>query len=380
MMRVLCVIDSLGQGGAERSLVDTLGELAGRVDAEVAVLRRADEGFEDDAQRLGITVHHIPGRLPGRVRALRRLVAASEPDVVHASLWASDLTARLALLGTDVPLVSSIVGETYSPERLARMPLRQRVLLRWIRFVDGVTARRVTRFHAVTSALADEYAADIGVARDRFDVAWRGRDPERFHPPTPEERAAARARLDLEGHVVLGVGRLEVAKGFGVLVEALPALVAAVPDAVVVVVGRDGLAGPSVRALADELGVAGHLRLDGHQPDVVPYLHAADAFALPSVHEGLAGSVIEAMLTATPVVTSDLPGVREVVDQADLLDLVPAGDATALAHALIAVLGDPEASRARAAVAAADAAERFSLAAAAAGLERIYEAARTSRR
>jgi glycosyltransferase involved in cell wall biosynthesis len=70
--------------------------------------------------------------------------------------------------------------------------------------------------------------------------------------------------------------------------------------------------GQPERALARELGVAGRVRFMGPQDDVRTVLHAADAFVMPSLREGLPISALEALATGLPAVLADAPGLRDL--------------------------------------------------------------------
>jgi glycosyltransferase involved in cell wall biosynthesis len=374
-LRVLVVIDSLGQGGSERSLVDTLRAMPDR-HVDIALFRRTAEGYEDEALDAGMVVHEVPGGVVRRVVRLRRLVRRLGPDVVHSSLWNADLAARLALLGRPQPLVCSLVNDTYDASRRSGAPLRRRVALRVIVWIDRVTAHRVDRFHAVTHSVAAHHAAHVPATIGRTTVAWRGRDARRYQEASSlAQRAAAREELGLQGFVLLAVGRLEPQKSHQTLLAAMPAVLAKVPDARCVVVGRDGAAAPALREQIHTSGLEGRACLAGFRSDVPRFLAAADCMVLPSLYEGIAGAVIEAMLAGTPVIASDLPGVREITEDGRLVRLVPASDPAALARAIVELARDPAAARARAEEAQAHAERHLALPAAADALRRIYVAA-----
>ena len=379
-MRVLAVIDSIGPGGAERSLVQTLAAMhPGEV--QLALFHRFDDaGYEADAHAAGFTLHTIRGRLPGRVLRLRRLRRGLQPDVVHSSLWNADLTARLACLGTDAPLVCSLVNHTYEPSRLVGHGWRRRTAVALIKLVDRISARRVDRFHAVTRSVSLHHQQQLGLPPERIEVAWRGRDADVLRPASTTEREDARTRLGLHGTVLLAIGRLEPQKQHVALVDALPAVLASVPDARCVILGRDGTSSAEVRRRVTELGLDDRVLFAGHHNDVTPFLAAADRFVLPSAIEGIAGAVIEAMLTGVPAVCFDLPGVREISDDGRYARLVPAGRSDSLADAIIDDLEDASGAAERARLARAHAVEAFSMQAAADGLRAIYEHAIELRR
>jgi glycosyltransferase involved in cell wall biosynthesis len=82
------------------------------------------------------------------------------------------------------------------------------------------------------------------------------------------------------------------------------------------------------------------VRFLGHRKDVPEVLAAGDVFVFPSLYEGFGGALLEAMALGLPIVASDIPAVREVVDDGANAILVPPGDAPALASAIDGLLDD----------------------------------------
>ena len=126
--------------------------------------------------------------------------------------------------------------------------------------------------------------------RGAFRVVPNGVDLEAIPFADAEERAAARARLELgDGPLVVCVGRLSRQKGQDVLLDAWPQVTARVSDARLVLVGD----GPEREAL--EARVSGETTLAGERDDVADWLAAADVVALPSRWEGMSLALLEAM-------------------------------------------------------------------------------------
>ncbi|MEY4240067.1 MAG: hypothetical protein RL339_2668, partial [Pseudomonadota bacterium] len=94
-----------------------------------------------------------------------------------------------------------------------------------------------------------------------------------------------------------------------------------------------------LHTLASDLGVAERVRFLGPVPhaELPILLNAADVFALPSSSEGLANAWVEALACGTPVVTTPIPGARELITDPDWGQLVPR-DGTAIAAAVGAIL------------------------------------------
>lgn len=368
---VLAVIDSLGQGGAERSLLDLACETQKHgITTTVATLGGESMGFS--AEDLGIERIRLGGSTPlGRLMSLRSLIETRRFDLVHTTLIASDITGRLAAWGTGVPVLSSIVNTTYDRDRLAD-PNVTAWKVGLIRAVDGWTARHLTqRLHAISDEVGESARRALGFPDSRIVVIPRGRDPEEFAPPSLEARDAMRRDMGLAAHasVFLAVGRQEHQKGHATLLEAWPAVSEALPEAVLLLAGRSGNESKRLAAMTDRLQIEDNVRFLGFRRDVARLLAVADVFVFPSRYEGLGGALLEAMAAQVPVVVTDLAVTREVLGDAGWF--FPAGDVAALATALIAA--DESSDETIPAAALARFMERFTLEAVGSRMASLYE-------
>jgi glycosyltransferase involved in cell wall biosynthesis len=284
-----------------------------------------------------------PHRDLAAVRAVARAVRAERADLVHAHAAKAGVVGRLAARATGRPAV-------YTPHCFP--------------FVGEVSAARRRFATTVERALAPLTAAIVCVCEDERAVALaHGIGPERrlavIHngcPPCDPETAPDPRLLALKGDGPLAgaVTVLRRQKAVEVLLEAAPAVLAAVPDARIAVVGdgpeRDALGErASALGLADDERVA-FLPFTG---SAARHLRALDVYVLPSAWEAFPIGVLEAQACGVPQVASDVGGTREAV-VAETGRLVPPRDPAALAEALIELLRDPaaraalgEASRAR---------------------------------
>ena len=140
--------------------------------------------------------------------------------------------------------------------------------------------------------------------------------------------------------MIIAVSRLVWHKGYPELAAAMQL----VPEAELWVVGErlDSDRGVDVAAVLRAAGLGSRLRMLGYRTDVAALLAAGDIFTLPSRFEGLPMSVIEAMLTALPVVATNVRGPAEqVVNEVTGLS-VPPGDPAALGSALGRLARDPD--------------------------------------
>jgi glycosyltransferase involved in cell wall biosynthesis len=308
----------------------------------VTLYERA-EGVEAQVRRGGFDVRRLRSRRTmGRVRELREILSEERPDLVHSTIFESNLAARLAARGSAIPVVTSLVNVLYTGQRV-RDPRLRRWKLRAARSIDARTARRLTtHFHAITEAVKRAAVATMGIPEERVTVIWRGRDAVRLGRRTPERRARSRANLGLDDsdEILVNVARHEYQKGHRVLLDAMARLAPRRARLIALVAGRTGAETPFLRRRHEELGLGDRFRFLGHIDDLPELLAAADVFVFPSLWEGLGGSLIEAMALELPVVASDDPAIREVVEEEANAFLVPPADAAALAQTIEALLDD----------------------------------------
>lgn len=192
-------------------------------------------------------------------------------------------------------------------------------------------------------------AALTPAAADRMVQLPPGVDEKTFHPDSGGDRV--RARLGLTDRpVVVCVSRLVPRKGQDTLILALPAILAAVPDAVLLIVGGGPYA-DELRKLAAETGVQDSVRFTGPVPweELPAHYGAGDVFAMPCRTrrggldvEGLGIVYLEASATGLPVVAGDSGGAPDAVLDGESGWVVRGGSAEESAERIVALLGDAE--------------------------------------
>jgi glycosyltransferase involved in cell wall biosynthesis len=280
----------------------------------------------DRVRDVGVPVHPwFATRGPGpstakETRALRRILQRLDPDVVHLHSSKAGLAGRLAVRGKRPTIFQPHMWSFQSAGGALG-----RATVAWERFA----ARWTDQLVCVSD---DELALGraVGVTTPA-EVVCNGVDTRVLRP---RSRVAARRRLDLpDVPTAVCVGRLAPLKGQDQLLDAWPAVLAAVPDAHLVLVGD----GP----MRERWQAGGHrqVRWWGHDNAVADFYTAADVVVVPSRAEGMALVPLEAMASGRSVVAFDVGGVRQSVGEAGAV--VPAENVPALAAAVAARLADP---------------------------------------
>lgn len=206
--------------------------------------------------------------------------------------------------------------------------------------------------------------------------------PDRCHEVLPvspprvraESRLAVRSRLGVgdQTPLVVVVARLHPQKDLAMFLAAMRLVVDRVPTARAVVVG-DGPERERLLAERDRLGLSSVVQFDGHRPNPVDEMAAADVVALSSIWEGAPIAVAECLTVGAPLVTTAVGTVSRYLVDGVSARVVPVGDAAAMADAISSLLLDRAAAAAIGAAGAALAARTFDPDVLADGVVEVYQ-------
>jgi glycosyltransferase involved in cell wall biosynthesis len=330
-VRVLMLVDRLRRGGAERLLVGIATHLPPeRYEVAVCTTRPGHGQLLDDLRAAGIEHLAFERRHRLDLAPLVRLAATIRRrgfDVIHAHKFGSNVWG-------------TVLG------RLARVPLVIAHEHTWS--YEGQPARRLLDGHLI-GRFAHAFVAVSKLDRDRM-IESEGVSPEKivvmptaFVPRAGGTDDDLRAQLDIptDAPVVGTAAVLRPQKALHVLVEAFARLASSYPDAHLIVAGS-GPCGAELERLARDRGVAGSVHMLGWTEDVRGLLRAVDVAAISSDFEGTPLFALECMAHGVPLVSTDVGGIADVLEDGRSVELVPRRDPAALAEALEALLADPE--------------------------------------
>lgn len=319
--------------------------LAARGHRVTVLTAHHDRALPRDESLNGVDVVRLPyaARLsrgvlmPSFPLAARRLIREHDVVHIHTPLLEAPLVGVLSRLGRR-PLLMTHQGDLVMPNGLVDQTVEK---------VGTILLDAAGRLATVVSPLNDDYAAE-----SRFLRRFAGKlvpilPPVEILEPKAGEAARLRAGLGLDGKRLVGfAGRFVEEKGFDYLLRAIPALLAAVPEAHLVYAGEHRMAyenfhrrcKPLLDAYGDHVTFLGLLR---DREQLASFYAMCDVFALPSRTDSFAAVQVEAMLCGTPVVATDIPGGRVAVRATGMGRLVAPRDPQALAEGLAEVLVDP---------------------------------------
>jgi len=345
-MKIVHTEASCGWGGQEIRILEEARGLIARGHA-VSLLCPPEARIFAEAPRFGVPACALPigrKRLSGLL-ALRRWFAQNRPDVVntHSS--------------TDSWLVGLACATQPNPPAIVRTrhisaPIAVNAASRWL---YGRSARHVvTTGEALRQTLIDE----LGMSPARVTSVPTGIDTVRF---APGDKTAARRALGLDPDCrYLGiVATLRSWKGHLYLLEAFAAL--DLPGWKLLIVGEGPMQGNIENRIA-ELGIDDHVIFAGQRTDPEVWLRALDIFCLPSyANEGVPQSVMQAMLTELPIVTTPVGAILEAVTDGETALVVEPRNAENLTLAIRQLIENEPLAKRIACTAKERALARFSL-------------------
>jgi glycosyltransferase involved in cell wall biosynthesis len=302
-------------------------------------------------------------RLSGRLRAMKVPVASIPLAVLRRKyfnpsgaleMWRRLDSSTQAVLDLvcdrDIALVHSHTAAVFTGAECARrlgvphvwhvseMVERPRFVRR---LITRTIARRSDWITAVSKAVREHLVATQPSIADRVDVIYNGIDVAPF---ARGNRDRIRHELGAGDRPVIGmIGRLGTWKGQELLIEAAQGVLAQRPDALFLLVGGvfDGQTHhfDVIRKAAADRGVAEQVVVHGFREDIADILAALDIFVQPSLRpDPFPTTVLEAMASGKPVIAADHGGPREMVIHGETGLLIPPGDATALADAILQII------------------------------------------
>lgn len=323
MKKVLLVVPSLAQGGGEKFVVD-LAKNIDRTKFEVKLLvfyKQKGTILEKDVQESKIDVTYLDKKVGfdfNFFKPVKKFIKEYKPDVIH-----SNLDTMLYL----IPSYKRRQVKLHTVHTIAQKEGRglQRLIRVLAYKVFGVVPVGISKI--IAKSVVDEYH----IGEQRVPVVYNGVKCSRYNLMLEKDD-----KLNL-----VSVGSLYPVKNFGFMIDCFAEICEKNENVYLTILG-EGESRKELEAQIKEKGLQEKVRLAGLVRDVENYLAAADIYVASSVYEGLPLSILEAMAAGLPIISTDVGGIREIVNNGENGILVPLGDKTAYINALEALIADEQ--------------------------------------
>ncbi|WP_085909934.1 glycosyltransferase [Kiloniella majae] len=327
--KIICFLSDLDGGGAQRTMVNIVNELAGDNELEVlfVVAHARGPAIKWVAGHVNL-INLSCSRVKEALIPLSFIIRKNKPDVVFSTMLDANIVAVLAarLSGHNPKL---IVRETNSQRARGDLGFFRKMLCRW-------AYRRSDSVIALSHGVAEEVRYDCRLSGDNLITIPNPVDIVKL-----KEQAEV-SRNDIppfvkDGPTIICIGRLTCQKGFDLLLTAFAKLEM---HASLVLLGE----GPDrdlLSSQAENLGISDRVLMPGFVESPADWLAHSDLFVLSSRWEGFGHVIVEAMACGLPVVATDCPhGPRDIISNNESGLLVPIEDPILLAGAIDKILKD----------------------------------------
>ncbi len=349
LTRVLHLIETGGPGGAERVFLDLAENLDTRYLSIIGLLKRG--WVSSQAVIRGLRFVMIDARSLsdlGVLLGLVRLIRQQGVALIHAHEFYMSGMGALASRLTGVPLVITVHGKGYYPDRRRR------------RTIYRLAAAQAKGVVAVSQDLRQHFCQTVGFPAKHVRVIYNGIRHRTISDTTRDPILLESAGIPRAAKIVGTLGNLYQVKGHLYLIRAARIILQYRPDSHFIILGR-GAEECALKAEAKALGIQNRLHLLGYRDDASRWLATMDVFTLPSLSEGLPLSLLEAMAAGIPAVVTGVGGMPEVIHDGETGFIVPPRNPEAMAEKILYLLEDPAVAAGLAAAGRSQVRQRFSL-------------------
>jgi glycosyltransferase involved in cell wall biosynthesis len=352
-INVMHIIGDLDRAGAQE-VVRTLVEYLSGDSCTPFVCTLRDGPLRQDIEELGVVVDVLGARrypvaalpwfLADMIRIRRQL--AGRIRKYNVDIIQTHLLGILDFLTLTLRLGTGLRAVLWTMHNIDFLPKQKQQdwILRFKRFVHRLlyrlAASQISAFIAVSDEVGKSVIHELGPIQDKVVVISNGVDVKRYERPGDKTELCRQLGHSNDSYLAGVVGRLTAQKGHRYLIDAASVVIGRYPNAHFLLVGEGELQ-DDLQAQVRKLGLVNNVHFLGNRDDVPSLLASVDLFVLPSLWEGLAMALLEAMAVGKPVVATTVSGTSQAMISGQTGLLVPPGESQALAEAIIQLISDP---------------------------------------
>ena len=328
-MKITFVTATLTSGGSERVMSIVANKMQERgYEVEIVCLNDQIVFYPINE---GIKITHVEVEagtksLPKKLWWFRKYIQKNQPDVVIAFMVSVYTVTLLALMGVDIPVISSVRNDpAYSN---LRKKITRKILL-----------PRSAHVVVQTQQIKEFFCKNI---QKMTTVIYNPVNERVFETSYDDDNVDDNSGLRMKDerlNRIISVGRLYPQKDQKMMIEAFAKVSERFPDWKLVIFG-EGPEREALESLVERLKVKDKVSLPGRSENIIDELNKSKIFCLSSVYEGMSNALVEAICVGLPIVTTKVSGTEELIQDGENGFTVNVGDKEAMAKALTKIIED----------------------------------------
>ena len=328
-MKLTFVTATLTSGGSERVMSIVANKMQER-GYEVEIICLNDQivfyPINDGIKITHVEVESGTKSLPKKLWWFRKYIQKTQPDVVIAFMVSVYTVTLLALMGIDIPVISSVRNDpAYS--NLRKKITRKLLLPRSAHVV--VQTQQIKKFF--NKSIQNMTTVIYNPVNEKvFETSYYNDDDnDNLGLKIKDERL----------NRIISVGRLYPQKDQKTMIEAFAKVNEKHPDWKLVIYG-EGPEREALESLVERLKVKDKVILPGRSENIIDELKKSKIFCLSSIYEGMSNALVEAICVGLPIVTTKVSGTEELIKNGENGFIVNIGDKDSMAKALTKIIED----------------------------------------
>jgi glycosyltransferase involved in cell wall biosynthesis len=307
-IKVVFTLDALTNAGTEKSTVELLSKFSNKINCN-CVYFSANHDLKKDFIRHNIPVYFLNAKgkfaLLEGVLKFYKFISQEKPDIVVSSLYRANIISRVVCFLTNTPLVGTIVSDSYSKARFNNFGYKKSFKYLLVKTLDRVTSFIPTIWIANSNSIKLSGCSNLNIPTNKVIVLHRGRDVANF---------SSTKKFQFQSPFkFIFIGRLLYTKGIYDLLVAFKSLFSE-QNTIELHIYGEGPERNEIQKQIMQYGLTNNVFLHGNKLEAWKALYDSCCFVFPSHYEGFSGSLIEAMMSGIPIISSDIPMNLEAVE------------------------------------------------------------------
>jgi glycosyltransferase involved in cell wall biosynthesis len=326
--KILHFINGLEIGGAENQLLRILPELE-KYHENLVCCAQGRGPIGKLLEEKGIQVYYLDMKnIFDFFAAIRfgKIIKNCSPDILVTYLIHADLYGR-------------VLGKLFQIKKIVSSKRGALLQWEWLSFFDRLTKKLVDHYLIQTETARKEWMKKLNLPEKKFTIIPNGINIEKFRCEINKEEKKKQLEIKENSTVITCISKLRRGKGHDILLKSFEKFYQYDNNAILLIVG-DGEREEELKNSIVNFNSKNSIKFLSNRTDIAEILSISDIFTLPTEKEGMSNAIIEAMIMGVPIITTDIPANRDVLENKKTGILIPVNNIDSLTEKIKILMAD----------------------------------------